>query len=43
MRMQFYAIEIARSVPPGSFLLPEADLGQKPRRPERLDIRASAS
>ena len=38
MRMQFYAIEIARSVPPGNFLLAEADFGQKPCRPERLDI-----
>ena len=34
MRMQFYAIEIARSVLLGVFMLAEADLEQKPRRPE---------
>ena len=34
MRMQFYAIEIARSGLPRIFLLAEADLDQKPRRSE---------
>ena len=34
MRMQFYAIEIARPVLLGAFMLAEADLEQKPRRSE---------
>ena len=34
MRMQFYAIEIARSDLPGTLLLAEADIDQKSRRSE---------